>query len=103
MKGRERDSRSRSRGLSKRGRGSSAEDKPPIFTVVDRCSDQQKVMPAKSAGESAVRLLLGDREAESLTVYTDGFRAYDPLEDDDNLQREAVFTAMANTSMETHT
>ena len=42
-------------------------------------------MPAKSADESAIRLLLADHEQESLTVYTDGFRAYDPLEDDDEI------------------
>ena len=90
LKGRERDSRSRSRGLSKRGRGNYAEDKPPVFTLVDRGSGQRYAVPAKSADESTVRLLLGDPEEESLTVYTDGFRAYDPLEDDENYQREAV-------------
>lgn len=37
-----------------------------------------------------MRLLLGDREEELLTVYTDGFRAYNPLEDDENFQRVAV-------------
>jgi len=37
-----------------------------------------------------VRLLLGDREVESLIVYTDRFRAYNPLEEDENYQREAV-------------
>jgi len=90
MKGRERDRKSRSRGLSKRGRGSYAEDKPPVFTLVDRGSGQRYVVPAKSADESTVRLLLGNREEESLTVYTDGFRAYDPLKDDENYQRGAV-------------
>jgi transposase-like protein len=90
LKGRERDRESRSRGLSKRGRGSYAEDKPPVFTLVDRGSDQRYVIPAKSADESTVRLLLGGREEESLTVYTDGFRAYDRLEEDENFQREAV-------------
>ena len=90
LKGRERDSRSRSRGLSKHGRGSYAEDKPPVFTLVDRGSDQRYVVAAKSADESTVRLLLVVIEEESLTVYTDGFRASDPLEDDENYQREAV-------------
>jgi transposase-like protein len=89
-KGRERDQASRSCGLSKRGRGTYAEDKPPVFTLVDRGSEQRYVVPAKSADESTVRLLLGDREEESLTVYTDGFRAYDPLEDDENYERHAV-------------
>jgi len=31
-----------------------------------------------------------NRQQESLTIYTDGFRAYDPLEDDENYQRKAV-------------
>jgi transposase-like protein len=90
LKGCERDQESRSHGLSKRGRGSYAEDKPPVFTLVDRGSDQQCIRPAKSADESTVRLLLDNHEEESLTIYTDGFRAYDPLEDDENYQREAV-------------
>ena len=66
------------------------QDKAPIFTIVDRGSDQGYVMPAKSTDESTVRLLLDDHEEESLTVYTDGFRAYEPLEDDDNYNREYV-------------
>jgi transposase-like protein len=90
LKGRERDRESRSRGLSTRGRGSYDEDKPPVFTLVDRGSSQRYVVAAKSADESTVRLLLGNHEKESLTVYTDGFRAYDPLEDDENYQREPV-------------
>ncbi|MUV57283.1 IS1595 family transposase [Halogeometricum sp. CBA1124] len=90
LKGRERDQESRSRGLSTRGRGSYEGDKPPIFTIVDRGTGQRYVVPAKSADESTVRLLLADHEEESLTVYTDGFRAYDPLEDDDEFHREYV-------------
>jgi len=90
LKGRERDQESRSRGLSTRGRGSYDGDKPPVFTIVDRGTGQRYVVPAKSADESTVRLLLADHEEESLTVYTDGFRAYDPLEDDDEFTREYV-------------
>ena len=90
LKGRERDCWSRSRGLSKRGRGSYAKDKPPVFTIVDRGTDQRYVVPAKSANESTVRLLLVVIEEESLSVYTDGFRAYDPLEEDDMFERDAV-------------
>jgi len=37
-----------------------------------------------------IRLLLADRKEESITVYTDGFRAYEPLEDDDAFDREYV-------------
>jgi transposase-like protein len=82
--------KARARGLSTRGRGSYEGDKPPVFTIVDRGTGQRYVVPAKSADESTVRLLLADHEEESLTVYTDGFRAYDPLEDDDEFHREYV-------------
>ncbi len=90
LKGRERDQKSRSRGLSTRGRGSYEGDKPPVFTLVDRGNDQRYVVPTKSADESTVRLLLADHEEGPLTVYTDGFRAYDPLEKDDAFAREYV-------------
>ena len=89
-KGRERDGPSRSRGLSTRGRGSYDGDKPPVFILVDRGTGQRYVIPAKSTDESTVRLLLAGREEESLTVYTDGFRAYDPLDEDDRFHRESV-------------
>ena len=36
------------------------------------------------------RLILGHRQEESLTVYTDGFRTYEPLEEDDTLDRKYV-------------
>ncbi len=52
LKGRERDQEPRSRGLSKRGRGSYDKDKPPVFTIVGRGSDQRYVVPAKSADET---------------------------------------------------
>ena len=48
------------------------------------------MIPAKAADESTIRLLLADRQQESLTVFTDGFRAYEPLEDDDAFDREYV-------------
>ena len=54
LKGRERDSWSRSRGLSTRGRGSYDGDKPPVFTLVDRSSDDRYIVSAKSADESTV-------------------------------------------------
>lgn len=90
LKGRERDSRSRSRGLSRRGRGTYHEDKPPVFILVDRSTDDRYVIPAKTADESTIRLLLANRQQESLTMYTDGFRAYKPLEEDDAFDREYV-------------
>ncbi len=54
LKGRERAQEPRSRGFSTRGRGSYAGDKPPVFTLVDRGSDNRYVIPAKSATESTV-------------------------------------------------
>ncbi|SFJ00825.1 ISXO2-like transposase domain-containing protein [Natronobacterium gregoryi] len=48
------------------------------------------MVPTKSADESTVRLLLDNHEQESLTVYADGFRAYEPLDDDDIFNREYV-------------
>ena len=89
-KGRERDRPSRSRGLSTRGRGSYDSDKPPVFILADRGAGQQYVIPSKAADESTIRLLLADRKEEPLTVYTDGFRAYDSLEEDDKFDREYV-------------
>ena len=74
-----------------RGGGCQAEYKPLVFTLADRGSAQRYAVAAKSADEATVRLLPSDPEDESLTVYTDGFRAYDPLKDDQNYQREAVF------------
>ena len=93
LKGRERDRPSRSRGLSTRGRGGYEGDKPPVFTLVDRGTGNRYVVPAKSANESTVRLLLAGREKEPLTVYTDGFRAYDTLDDDERFHRESVIHA----------
>jgi transposase len=90
LKGRERDQPSRSRGLSTRGRGTHEDDKPPVFVLADRGTGERYVCPAKAADESTIRLLLADRQQESLTVYTDGFRAYEPLEKADTLEREYV-------------
>ena len=90
LKGRERDRWSRSRGLARRGRGTYEHDKPPIFVLVDRGTEQRYVVPAKSADESTIRLLLADRQQVPLTVYTDGFRAYDPLTEDGQFNREYV-------------
>ena len=89
-KGRERNGRSRSRGLSTRGRGTYEEDKPPMIILVDRGTDRRYVVPAETVDESTIRLLLAASQQESLTVYTDGFRAYEPLEEDDSFEREYV-------------
>jgi len=57
---------------------------------LDLGTGERYVIPAKAANESTIRLLLADRQQESLTVYTDGFRAYEPLEEDDAFTREYV-------------
>ena len=56
----------------------------------DRGNGEQYVIPAKAADESAIRLLLADRQQESLTVYTDGFRAYELFEEVDAFTRKYV-------------
>jgi transposase-like protein len=61
-----------------------------VFILADRGTGQRYVIPAKAADESTIRLLLADRKEESLTVYTDGFRAYEPLDEDDAFDREYV-------------
>ena len=90
LKGRERDQPSRSRGLSTRGRGTYAEDKLPVFVLAGRGSSERHVIPAQAATESTIRLLLDNRQQESLTVCTDGFRAYEPLDEDDAFTRDYV-------------
>jgi transposase len=59
-----------------------------VFVLADRGTGETDVHPANAAEESAIRLLLGDRHQESLTVYTDGFRAYEPLDSDDAFDRQ---------------
>jgi len=61
-----------------------------VFVLADRSSGERYVFPAKAATESKIRLLLAVGQQESLTVYTDGFRAYEPLEADDAFTREYV-------------
>lgn len=58
--------------------------------LVDRGTDDRYAIPAKTSDESTIRLLLTVGQQESLTVYTDGFRAYEPLEKDDTFEREYV-------------
>ena len=60
------------------------------FVLVDRGTEQQYTVPAKSADQSTIQLLLADRQQEPLTVYTDGFCAYDPLEEEERFDREYV-------------
>jgi transposase-like protein len=41
------------------------------------------VPPTKATDESTIRLLQAVGQQEKLTVYTNGFRTHEPLEDDD--------------------
>ena len=84
---------SRSRGLYTYGLGTYEGDKPPVFTLVNRETENWDVVPAKSPNESTVRLLLAAREKKPLTVCMDGFRAYVPLDDDERFHCEAVIHA----------
>ena len=61
-----------------------------MFVLVDRGTEQQYIVPAKSADESTTRLLLAVSQQEPLAVYTDEFRAYDPLDEDKQFNREYV-------------
>jgi len=61
-----------------------------VFILANHGGGQRYVIPAKAADESTIRLLLVDRKEESLTVYTDGFRTYDMLKEDDEFDREYV-------------
>jgi transposase len=70
--------------------GKGGADAPPVFVPVDRDTGETYVHPAKAAEEPTIRLLLGDRRQESLTVYTDGSRAYESLDSDDAFDRQYV-------------
>ena len=58
-----------------------------MFILADRGTDDRYVVPAKSADESTIRFLLSNCKQESTTVYTNGFRAYEPLDEDDAFDR----------------
>ena len=90
LKGHERDGQSCSHGLSTHGRGSCEQNKLPAFILADRGSGDRCVLAAKAADGSTIRLLLANRKEESLTVYTDGFRAYEPPDEDDAFDRQYV-------------
>jgi transposase-like protein len=65
-------------------------NKPPVFILTDQGTGQRYVIPVRAVDESTIRLLLAVGQQESLTVYTDGFRAYEPLEEDNAFGREYV-------------
>jgi len=50
-----------------------------VFILAGRGTGERHMISAKAADVSIIRLLLANRQQESLTVYTDGFRAYKPL------------------------
>lgn len=59
----------------------------PVFIFTGCRNVEQSVNPAKAPDESTNRLLLADRQQELLIVYTDGFRAYGPIKEDDGFTR----------------
>jgi len=103
LKSRERDRWSLSRDLSRNGRGTFQQDKPPVFVLVDWGTEKQYFVPAKSADESTIRFLLADLQQESLTVYNDGFCAYDPRKKMRDLTATMSFTETLNTRTKTST
>lgn len=68
-------------------------------TVFVHLSDYTSKIP----DEPTIRLLLADRLQKSLTVYTDGFRAYEPSDENDVFDREYIVHGEESTSMETPT
>ncbi len=66
------------------------QDKPTVFILADLGTGERYVIPVKAADESTIRHLLANRHQESLTIYTDGFRAYEPLDEGDAFTREYV-------------
>ena len=62
----------------------------PVFVLVGRGTGERHVIPAKAATESWIRLLLADHQQELLTIYTGGFRVYEPLDEDNAFTREYV-------------
>ena len=61
-----------------------------MFILADYGTGNQYVIPAKTANESTIRLLLVNRKEESVTVYTYGFWAYELLDEDDVFSVECV-------------
>ncbi len=74
-----------------------------MFILADRGTGETYIHSAKTSDKLTIRLLLSNRQQEPLTVYTDGFRAYDPLDEDDAFDREYSSTAKANTLVTTFT
>lgn len=58
--------------------------------LVDRSTDRKWTLPAKNVDFDTVRLLLIDRQQESMTVYTDGYLFYNPLERYNAFTRKCV-------------
>lgn len=50
-----------------------------------------------------IQFLLADHKEESVTVYTDGFRAYDTLDEDDVFDRKYVVYSAVSTLTEMYT
>jgi transposase-like protein len=74
-----------------------------VFIIADRGTGERYVIPAKAADESTIRLLLAVGQQESLTVYTDGFRAYNHLARTTHSFVNTSSTGTVSTLMETFT
>lgn len=65
-----------------------------ILALLDKWPDAEVCKDLLHVDQSGSRVRVCgmgvDHDQESLTVYTDGFRAYEPLEEDDAFQRECV-------------
>jgi transposase-like protein len=73
-----------------------------VCILVDRGSGDRYVLPTKAADESTFRLLLVDRQQESLTVYTDGFLVMNHSRRTAHSTANTSSTETADTLTETH-
>jgi transposase-like protein len=70
-----------------------------VFIITDRGTGQRYVIPEKAADESTIRLLLADRTQEPITVYIDGFRVYEPFEEETHSTANTLSAVWVNTLM----
>jgi transposase len=70
--------------------GSAAELEDTTLNRSQAASHSACLLNYRYSTVQTIRLLLEDRKEESLTVYTDGFRAYEPLDEDDAFDRQYV-------------
>ena len=70
----------RSRALRRRGRGTYRGDKPPIMAMVQRRPRRLLLEPTLDMDSKRLLRRLARRVVWGSTLYTDGFKAYQPLE-----------------------